>query len=89
MQVQFVLHGELAAAQALRLAPTEGEAAVAAFEFLQMLRLRAQLDDTRSAAAAPNEIDVAALNPIDRRVLKESLRIARTLQQRIELDYRR
>jgi CBS domain-containing protein len=32
---------------------------------------------------------VAALNDIDRRVLKESLRVARRLQQRIELDYAR
>jgi CBS domain-containing protein len=29
------------------------------------------------------------LNAIDRRVLKESFRIARQLQQRIELDYQR
>ncbi|HEY6513928.1 MAG TPA: DUF294 nucleotidyltransferase-like domain-containing protein [Burkholderiaceae bacterium] len=79
----------LAAAQTLRLPPAEGESAVAAFEFLQMLRLRVQLDDTRDPATAPNEIDVATLNPIDRRVLKECLRIARSLQQRIELDYRR
>ena len=33
--------------------------------------------------------DVASLNDIDRRVLKESLRVARRLQQRIELDYAR
>jgi CBS domain-containing protein len=32
---------------------------------------------------------VAALNDIDRRMLKESLRIARRLQQRMELDYQR
>jgi CBS domain-containing protein len=30
---------------------------------------------------------VASLNDIDRRVLKESLRVARRLQQRIGLDY--
>jgi CBS domain-containing protein len=35
----------------------------------------------------PNLVDVAALNDIDRRVLRESLRIARRLQQRIQLDY--
>ena len=35
----------------------------------------------------PNLIDVGALNDIDRRILKESLRIARRLQQRIELDF--
>jgi CBS domain-containing protein len=79
----------LAVAQALQLPPTEGESWVAAFEFLQMLRLRIQLDDTRSADDPPNEIDVDRLNPLERRVLKESFRVARSLQQRIELDYQR
>jgi len=35
----------------------------------------------------PNLLDLASLNDIDRRILKESLRIARRLQQRIELDF--
>jgi CBS domain-containing protein len=47
-----------------------------------------QLDEG-AAALRPNTVDVAALNPIDRRVLKESVRVARSLQQRIELDYQR
>jgi CBS domain-containing protein len=79
----------LAVAQALTVAPTEGESWVAAFEFLQMLRLRIQLDDTREADAPPNEVEVGRLNELDRRVLKESFRVARSLQQRIELDYQR
>ncbi|HET9206599.1 MAG TPA: DUF294 nucleotidyltransferase-like domain-containing protein, partial [Burkholderiaceae bacterium] len=78
----------MAAALALQVPALEGESWVAAFEFLQMLRLRVQLDES-AASAQPNEVDVARLNPIDRRVLKESVRVARTLQQRIELDYRR
>ncbi len=78
-----------AAAQALQVPAGEGQAWVVAFEFLQMLRLRAQLDDGSESAARPNDIDVARLNPIDRRVLKESVRAARSLQQRIELDYQR
>jgi CBS domain-containing protein len=77
-----------AVAQALRVPAGEGESWIAAFEFLQMLRLRVQLDDTRDAAGA-NDVDVARLNPIERRVLKESVRVARSLQQRIELDYQR
>jgi CBS domain-containing protein len=79
----------LAVAQALRLEAGEGESWVSAFEFLQMLRLRNQLDESRVADAAPNEVDVDRLNPIERRVLKESFRVARSLQQRIELDYQR
>ena len=83
-----------AAAQALGVGGREGEAWVAAFEFLQLLRLQVQLDPGRppSLPAAhdhPNLVDVDALNDIDRRMLKESLRAARTLQQRLELDYAR
>ena len=72
----------------------ESEAWVGAFEFLQLLRLQVQLEGgsriaVGSAAGNANLVDVAALNDIDRRMLKESLRIARTLQQRLELDYLR
>lgn len=80
------------AARAIGLAPREGEAWVGGFEFLQMLRLRVQLGGEDGAAIdphIPNLIDVAALNAIDRRVLKECLRVARELQQRLELDYER
>ena len=34
-----------------------------------------------------NRVEVAKLNDIDRRVLREALHAARRLQQRIELDY--
>lgn len=68
---------------------------IAGFEFLQMLRLRVQIEkpDTlsgaRTAGANPNLLDTAALNELDRHMLKEVLRVARQLQQRLELDYRR
>lgn len=83
-----------AAAQALGVAARESEAWVAAFEFLQLLRLQVQLDPHRPPALPAslgnaNLVDVGALNDIDRRMLKESLRAARTLQQRLELDYAR
>lgn len=83
-----------AAAQALGVGAREGEAWVAAFEFLQLLRLQVQLDPGRPPALPgshgnANLVDVGALNDIDRRMLKESLRAARTLQQRLELDYAR
>ncbi len=77
-----------AAAPALRVAAQESEAWVTAFEFLQMLRLQVQIGAAQTAEN-PNLIDVASLNEIDRRMLKETVRIARRLQQRIELDYRR
>lgn len=74
-----------AAARALQADPHEGAAWADAFEILQMLRLRVQL----AAPAAPNQLALDTLNDLDRRMLKESLRVARQLQQRLELDYRR
>jgi CBS domain-containing protein len=83
-----------AAAQAMGVPAQESEAWIAGFEVLQLLRLQVQLErDSREAVDAPdgnpNLVDVPALNDIDRRVLKESLRVARRLQQRIQLDYLR
>lgn len=69
------------------LARSEYEAWVGAFEFLQMLRLRIQLEGQEGDN--PNRLRPAALNDIDRRMLKESLRLARMLQQRMHLDYER
>ncbi len=83
-----------AVAKASGVAAHEVQAWVGGFEYLQMLRLQVQLARDRPEAAGaadgnPNLIDVAALNDIDRRVLKESLRVARRLQQRIQMDYLR
>ncbi|MCZ8292122.1 MAG: DUF294 nucleotidyltransferase-like domain-containing protein [Hylemonella sp.] len=66
----------------------EYEAWVRGFEFLQMLRLQIQLEGT-ATGDQPNHIRVDSLNDIDRRILKEAFRVARTLQQRIQLDYER
>jgi len=66
----------------------EVQAWVAAFDYLQMLRLGVQARPLPDGAN-PNLCDVAALNAIDRRVLRESLRAAHHLQQRVELDHAR
>jgi CBS domain-containing protein len=66
----------------------ECEAWVRGFEFLQMLRLQIQLTGGAAAERA-NQIAVAALNDIDRKILKEVFRVARALQQRLQLDYER
>jgi CBS domain-containing protein len=71
--------------RAAGLAPAEYEGWIAALEFLQMLRLRVQLD----ARGGGNRVALATLNDIDRRILRESLRSARSLQQRLRLDYER
>lgn len=72
----------------LGILPAEFEGWIGGFEFLQMLRLRVQLEGAVDAPA-PNRIAVASLNDIDRRILKESFRVARALQQRLQLDYQR
>jgi CBS domain-containing protein len=71
----------------LGLRPAEPGAWVAGFEFLQMLRLRVQLEG--AAAEHANRVALASLNDIDRRILKEAFRFARQLQQRLQLDYER
>jgi len=76
----------LGAAAASGHAPDEAEGWAGAFEVLQMLRLHQQIRPDADAAA-PNRVDVNRLGPIDRRLLKEALHAARSLQQRIQLDY--
>jgi CBS domain-containing protein len=66
----------------------ESEAWVRGFEYLQLLRLQTQAARERDSGG-PNMIDVASLNDIDRRMLNETLRVARRLQQRMQLDYHR
>ena len=75
--------------RALHAEPQESQAWVSAFEFLQMLRLRLQMEQQDALHAPANWQPLDGLNEIDRRMLKESLRIARRLQQRLELDYLR
>jgi CBS domain-containing protein len=58
------------------------DAAIDAFQFLQMLRLRSQ--NRRDAGGSPNRIDPYALNDVDQRMLKESFRQARKVQQQIK-----
>lgn len=64
------------------------QAMVDGFYFIQLLRLRHQQFDP-DAGQAPNRIDPAHLNALDRRILKEAFRQARLLQVGLELDYPR
>ncbi len=74
---------------ALGLKPQEYESWVGAFEFVQSLRLRLQLEPDVARSAHPNRLTLQTLSGIDRRILVTSLREARRLQQRLELDYAR
>ena len=74
---------------ALGLKPQEYESWVGAFEFVQSLRLRLQLEPDVARSAQPNRLTLQTLSDIDRRILAISLREANHLQQRLALDYAR
>lgn len=78
----------LQAAPSARLGHDEAGSAVDAFHFIQMLRLRNQDFVERGGGERPNLVDPGRLHALDVRILKEALRQARKLQNRIALDYR-
>ena len=65
----------------------EIQGAVDAFEFIQMMRLRAQLRARDGERGNPNLVYLDEIGEIDRRVLKEAFRQAQRLQTRLQLDY--
>jgi CBS domain-containing protein len=64
---------------------------IAAFEFFQLMRLRAQHRREHAYGTAlednPNEVELNTLSPLDRRIINESFRQARKIQQRLALDF--
>ena len=78
----------LAAAGAARNIPAlEVDAWCEAFRFIQALRLR--LNAAQSARGEPthNHLNPATLNELERRILREALRQARSLQSRLARDF--
>jgi CBS domain-containing protein len=79
------------AAPLLHLGDATVQAWIDAFNFVQMLRLRAQhaLGESASTAhdRAANRIDPETLSEVDQRILKEAFRQARKLQQRVAVDF--
>jgi CBS domain-containing protein len=65
----------------------EVEAIIDAFNFIQLLRLRHQHFETGQGRPGDNRIVPDTLNRLDRRILKESFRQAKSLQQRLKLNY--
>jgi len=66
---------------------TDADAWIAAIQFLQHFRLRHQHGQIARGEKADNYLNPDRLNELDRRLLKETLRAARSLQQRLALDY--
>ena len=58
-----------------------------AFDFLQLTRLRHQTAQIARGEAPDNYLDPDMLNRLDRRILREALRLAKTLQTRLALEY--
>jgi CBS domain-containing protein len=72
----------------IRMGEDDVSTAIDAFQFVQMLRLRSQDSLERGTGASePNRLDPDTLNSLDRRILREALRQARKLQNRVALDY--
>ena len=76
-----------AAGPGTRMSAEVVEATVAAFLAIQQLRLRNQASQDALSEDTANRINPDKLNELDRHILKESLRLARRLQQRLALDY--
>ncbi len=75
-------------AEARSLAPAETGAWIDAFLFIQQLRLSHQLRRLEAGEPPDNFVAPGDLNALERRILKESLRQARKLQERLRLDWR-
>ena len=75
-----------AARTRIGMAAPECEGLVHAFFIVQAHRLRNQAA-LKPGDEAANRIDPDQLNPLDRRILKEALQQARSLQSRLALDY--
>jgi len=77
-----------AARAATGMSEIEVGAAVDAFLAIQSIRLRTQAQARGIAPGLQNRVDPARLGRLEATLLKEALRIARELQNRLALDYR-
>ncbi|PVY69607.1 CBS domain-containing protein [Tamilnaduibacter salinus] len=58
-----------------------------AYSLIQAIRMRAHQDQLERGESLTNYINPNHLNPLDRRILRESFRQAQRLQQKLELTY--
>src|SRR5438067_16989 len=65
----------------------EADAWSGAFYYLQLIRLRHQWQQIARGEAADNHVNPDQLDDLERRTLRESLRLAKSLQTRLALDY--
>jgi CBS domain-containing protein len=77
-----------AAAERGRIMASDAEGWVTAMNFIQTARLRHQHAQLARGEPADNFVNPDRLTPLERRLLKEALRSARGLQQRLQIDYK-
>lgn len=77
-----------AARAAMGMSEAEAQAAIDAFFVVQGIRLRIQAQSKTADPALDNRIQPEQLGRLESTVLKEALRIAHELQERLALDYR-
>lgn len=65
----------------------DAESWIGAYEYIQLLRMRAHQRQAERHEPLSNHFDPDTLNSLDRRVLKEALRSARALQSKISMEY--
>jgi CBS domain-containing protein len=76
-----------AARNALGMSEAEADAAIEAFFAIQAVRLRHQAQPQGAEARVPNRVDPVRLGRMEASQLKEALRVARELQDRLALEY--
>ena len=74
------------AGQRTRRSPSVIEGDIAAFRIIQAIRLQRQLDSLRDGGEA-NRINPYALDELQQRILRESLRQAVSVQERLKLEF--
>ncbi|MFE8073083.1 putative nucleotidyltransferase substrate binding domain-containing protein [Marinobacteraceae bacterium S3BR75-40.1] len=67
--------------------PQDANAWSEAYELIQLIRMRHHQDLLRKGRPLDNRIDPEQLNPLDRRILRESFRQAQRLQRKLEHSY--
>ncbi|MBP7003171.1 DUF294 nucleotidyltransferase-like domain-containing protein [Amaricoccus sp.] len=74
-------------AKAGGISPADAEAWIAAYDYIRMLRMRLNEEQVRRGTPLGNRVDPARLNDLDRRILRESFKEARRLQQSVAVAF--
>lgn len=74
-------------AKAGGISPADAEAWIAAYDYIRVLRMRLNEEQSRRGESLGNRVDPARLNDLDRRILRESFKEARRLQQKVAIEF--